>query len=254
MLTIGKCKLCQSDKPLLNESHIIPDFMYASLFDKDHKLNKFAPADYIEGNKRMSRPSSGEYESGLLCSQCDNEIIGGYETYARKALYGDTQESSILPDCVNFKTTGGVTFTRCKNIHYKEFKLFLLSMLWRASISSRDFFKEVKLGPYEDIIRQMLLNGDPKDENTFPILVMTWINDKSASTDVVAQPGINRAEKGIRYVFPIAGITYLFHMSPISLPERYKEFILSSKDEASLLHLPEGATMNALLTYSGAKI
>ncbi|MDP2210019.1 MAG: hypothetical protein Q8K98_14780 [Bacteroidota bacterium] len=251
MQTIGKCKLCQLEKPLLNRSHIIPDFMYASLFDKDHKLNKFAPADYIEGDKHISRPSSGEYESNLLCSQCDNEIIGRYETYARKALYSKVDETSDLPECENFITNGGLKFTKCKNLHYKEFKLFLLSILWRASISNRDFFKEVNLGPYEDTIRQMILSGDPKQEETFPILMMTWLNDKSFATDLVGQPGINRKENGIRYIFPIAGVTYIYHISPVSLKKDLKEFILSSKNEATLLHIPEGKSKEFLMTYFG---
>jgi hypothetical protein len=102
MQTIGNCRLCHSERPLLNKSHIIPDFMYATLFDQAHQLNKFLPADYIEGNKLVQKPHTGEYEGGLLCSTCDNEIIGGYEAYARKALYGKKEDSSDLPECANF--------------------------------------------------------------------------------------------------------------------------------------------------------
>ena len=255
MQTIGKCRLCQCEKPLLNESHIIPEFMYANLFDKNHKLNKFAPAQFIKGEKRLMRPPTGEYDTGLLCAKCDNEIIGGYETYARKALYGKVGEySGDLPECANFKTSGGLTFTHCKNIHFKEFKLFLLSILWKASISSRPFFKEVNLGPYEETIRQMIYYGDPKDSETFPIVIITWLNDKSASSNVVAQPGINKKDKGIRYIFPIAGVTYIFHISPTSLNQDLKEFVLSSNDEAFFLHIPKGQSLKLLLTYSGAKI
>lgn len=229
--------------------------MYVSLFDEGHRLNKLSPVNFIKGNKHVSRPPSGEYEGSLLCAQCDNEIIGSYETYARKALYGDPNGNTDLPECANFKTTGGIGFTHCKNIHYKEFKLFLLSILWRASISSRPFFREVSLCPYEEeIIRQMILNGDPKDAETFPILIITWLNDKSASNDVVAQPGVNRQDKGIRYIFPIAGVTYIFHMSPISLDQNLKGFILSAKNEAFLLHIPAGHSTGLLLTYFGAKV
>lgn len=255
MQTIGKCKLCLCEKPLLNESHIIPYFMYKGIFDEGHRLNRFAPAEFIKGNKRVSRPPTGEYEGGLLCAKCDNEIIGGYETYARKALYGKAEEYfSDLPECANFKTSGGITFTYCKNIHYKEFKLFLLSILWKASISSRPFFKEVNLGPYEETIRQMILSGDPKDAEAFPIIILTWLNDKSASSDVIAQPGINKRERGVRYIFPIAGVTYVFHISPSSLNHNLKEFILSSNNEAYFLHTPKGQSLKLLLTYSGAKI
>jgi hypothetical protein len=251
MQNIGICKLCLLEKPLLNKSHIIPDFMYKSLFDNGHRLHKLAPADLVKGKGKISRLPSGEYEGGLLCSECDNKKIGGYESYAEKALYGKIEEASDLPECENLITTGGVTFTRCKNVHYKELKLFLLSILWKASICKRDFFNEVDLGPYEDTIRQMIYSGDPKDEEIFPILMMTWLNDKSFASEIVAQPGINRREKGVRYIFPIAGMTYVFHVSPTSLRKSFREFILSSKDEAFFLHIPEGRSRELFESYFG---
>jgi len=251
MQTIGICKLCQNEKPLLNKSHIIPDFMYESLFDEGHKLYKFAPAELVKGEGRISRPSSGEYEGGILCKKCDNEIIGGYETYVRNALYGKVEESSDLPQCANFITEKGIKYTHCKNIHYKEFKLFLLSILWRASISSREFFNEVNLGPYKDTIRKMVLNGDPKEAEVFPILMMTWLNDKSFSTDVIGKPGINRKEKVVRYIFIIAGITYVFHVSPTSLRQDLKDFILLSTDEVRILHVPLGKMKDLFSSYFG---
>ena len=251
MQNIGKCKLCQLERPLLNKSHIIPDFMYKSLFDEGNILYKCAPADLVKGKGRISKLPTGEYEGGLLCSKCDNEIIGGYETYARNALYGKVNESSDLPECANFITYDGIRFTKCRNLHYKDFKLFLLSILWKASISKREFFKDINLGPYEDTIRQMILTGDPKEEGTFPILMLTWLNDISFDSGLVGQPGINRQENGVRYIFPIAGITYIFHVSPTSLRKDIKEFILSSRNEATLLHIPEGKTEKLFMTYFG---
>jgi hypothetical protein len=254
MLKNGICKLCQLERPLLNKSHIIPEFMYQSLFDNGHKLNKLAPAELINGKGRISRPSAGEYESSLLCEDCDNKIIGGYETYARNALYTKEDGRSGLPECTNFITNGGVKFTRCRNLRYKEFKLFLLSVLWRASISSREFFKEVSLGPYEEPIRQMIYNGDPKEADIFPILMMTWINDKSFPTDLVGQPGINRNENGIRYIFIIAGVIYVFHISPTSLRHDLKEFCLLPSNEIALLYIPEGKSRKLFSSYFGTKI
>lgn len=251
MLNIGKCRLCKLDKPLLNKSHIIPNFMYGSLFDSKHKLYKFTLKD-LSGRKMLnSKLPNGEYEGGLLCSKCDNEIIGGYETYARKALYGSDEKDFDLPQSSNFISESGIKFTKCRNLHYKEFKLFLLSILWRSSISNRDFFKEVNLGRHEESIRKMILKGDPKGDQTFPILMLTWLGDKSLGTDLVGQPGINLNEHSVRYIFPIAGVVYIFNLSTKSIPEELKGFILSSKNEATFLHLPEGKSSDYFLTYFG---
>ena len=60
----GTCKLCQNEKLLLNKSHIIPEFMYDSLFDSDHKAMVFSPSDRLMGKGIVQKPSTGEYESG----------------------------------------------------------------------------------------------------------------------------------------------------------------------------------------------
>lgn len=247
----GRCRLCQTEQQLLKKSHIIPDFMYQSLFDEGHRLNFLAPAELVRGEGRVSRPFSGEYEGGLLCSNCDSAVIGGYESYAHNALYGTPEGASDLPECANIQYNTGIRVTQCRNIHYREFKLFLLSILWRASISSRPFFSQVNLGPYEDAIRQMVLTGDPGEAEKFPILMMTWLNDKSFSTDVVGQPGVNRREKGVRYIFIVAGITYVFHVSPTSLRPDLKEFILLASNEIQIIHIPLGKTRELFHSYFG---
>jgi len=249
----GKCKLCHNVRPLLDKSHIIPEFMYSGLFDEHHKINKFAPAQYVKGNRRVMRPSSGEYDSGILCQECDNKKLGQFETYARQALFGGKLPENESPDCQNVQTPEGVKFTRCRNLSYKKFKLFLLSILWRASVSKREFFNEVSLGPYEEVIRQMLLNEDPKGEEDFPIVMFTWLNDQSMPRDIVGQPGKNRATKGIRYVFIIGGVTYVFHVSPGSLPPMLRPYVLLTTNEATLFHIPEGKTWELWQSYFNMK-
>ena len=253
MLQAGKCKLCHNVKPLLNESHIIPDFMYSELFDKQNKINKFAPAEYVKGNRRVLRPSSGEYEGGILCRECDNVKLGGLENYARQALYGGTLPVEDSPICQNFMTADGIRFTRCRNISYRKFKLFLLSILWRASISSREFFEEVNLGPYEEELRQMLIDEDPKREEDFPIIIFTWLNDQSMPRDIVGQPGKNRAEDSIRYVFIIGGMTYVFYVSPGGLQGTLRPYTLLLSNEATFFHIPEGKTWELWQSYFDVK-
>src|ERR1039458_3087349 len=93
------CKLCLRDTQLINKSHIIPDFMYKELYAKDHQFYAFFPNDTEKGKGHVKRQRSGEYEGGLLCEDCDGKLIGGYESYASKAIYGGnlpTDESPIF--------------------------------------------------------------------------------------------------------------------------------------------------------------
>ena len=137
----GICKLCGEQKILLNKSHIIPEFMYRSLFDEHHQIHKFEPNSYFSGESKIQKPSSGDYEGSLLCAECDNERIGDLESYAAPFLYA----KGDLPDHIkavvkNYRGEDGFGYSTIGNTNYTKFKLFLLSILWRASVSKRDFF------------------------------------------------------------------------------------------------------------------
>jgi hypothetical protein len=94
-----------------------------------------------------------------------------YEDYAKGILYDDAK-----PYIDNHKS-GFVI----KSYDYKIFKLFVLSLLWRASVSNRDSFALAKLGPYEDKLRLILLNKIDTPVYNFPCLIyQTYLNDKPA--------------------------------------------------------------------------
>lgn len=80
------CKLCEQVKPLISTSHIIPDWMYNRLYTGNHKLHKFQPSKFVSGEKHIVMPSNSEYEGGLLCGKCDNNIIGLLENYGKTFL------------------------------------------------------------------------------------------------------------------------------------------------------------------------
>lgn len=113
--TMEKCKLCLQEKQLIAKSHIIPDFMYEELYDDNHKIRVVPASEFGKVKPRIKMPSSGEYEGGLLCSDCDNKLLGGYENYARKAIYGGALRDSECPECDNFKSQDGVKFTLQEN-------------------------------------------------------------------------------------------------------------------------------------------
>jgi hypothetical protein len=246
---VNSCKLCGQEKSLLRKSHIIPEFMYASLFDEHHKLNLFAPAQFAAGNRRIARPSSGEYESGILCQECDNELLGSLESYAYRSFYATDVDFSDKAIFEAGRTEMGIPLTRVTNVKYREFKLFLLSILWRASISTRPFFDEVHLGPYQEKVRQMLLTGDPGTQDLFPILLFSWEMDNTIPHEFTGKPGINRKEKGVRYIFPIAGVSYIFHVSPTSMIQELRPFTLIPTNEFSLLYIPPGKGRELFTSY-----
>jgi hypothetical protein len=138
------CALCLKPREL-RKSHIIPEFLYKFIYDDKHQYFVLTAAD----EEPIKRKWTGIYEQ-LLCSECES-LIGSYEDYAAKAL------------------KGGVPITRQKlsdqlvfgGIDYKRFKLFQVSLIWRAGVCHHESMSNVTLGPHAERMRTMILNGIP---------------------------------------------------------------------------------------------
>lgn len=138
------CALCTQDKDLV-ASHIMPEFVHRPVYDKKHRANRFR-----HGDSRTELVQKGDRER-LLCFDCDNRRIGSLERYFSQYWYHGNALPEQIPE-------SGVSLS---DLDYGLFKLFLLSLVWRASVSRSSSYKAADLGPHEDAIRRMLLSGDP---------------------------------------------------------------------------------------------
>jgi len=138
------CKLCLKEKPL-RDSHIFPEFLYKPLYDSGHNYL------VLKSKTNVGKRPKGIYEK-LFCASCE-EIIARYEDYAAKILMGDGKTEVQI----NENKFGFVI----KNLDYTRFKLFELSLIWRANIASRPELRRISLGPHSEKIREMLLKEEP---------------------------------------------------------------------------------------------
>lgn len=250
------CKLCHLQKPLIGKSHIIPDFLYkqSGLYDDKHRLRYFSVEDIINGGQ-PSLPQSGVHEGGILCADCDNRRLGtNLENYARIAIYGGGKlPANETPDCTNYIDPQGNTFGHCKNLDYTKYKLFLLSILWRASISSKPFFKGINIGEHEEVIRQMIMNNDPKNFYDYPILVSTSAADKQFSQDMIIEPRQLMGKHGLETcVFIIGGFIYVFMLGTYNgnRDELYHQTI-NENNEIVMHQTKDGETIEMIKNYVG---
>jgi hypothetical protein len=164
-----KCQLCLRERDLCN-SHIISEFLYRPLYDDIHRFAALKP--------NMNRPKLIQkgFREYLLCSECEG-VLGKYESYFAMLWY---QSSKRLPASTRRNSC------YFKGLDYTRFKLFHLSILWRASVSSLDGFFHAFLGPHEDTIRSMLLTADPKTQSDYPI-----------AGSVVLKPGSRKIFHGL---------------------------------------------------------
>jgi hypothetical protein len=137
------CHLCGRPRKLCR-SHILPEFLYRPLYDEEHRYF------VVTAGTDCHRPLQRGLTEKLLCKDCE-ERLGRYEKYAAEVMSGRLGH--------RYQKRGSRIII--KDIDYARFKLFQLSILWRGSVSSLEFFRLVSLGPHEQRLRDMILREDP---------------------------------------------------------------------------------------------
>lgn len=142
---IGACALCLECKTL-RKSHIIPNAVFRRIKQANNtgQIIQFDDADHS-----LICRSQDTWQEYLLCADCE-QVISSYERYGLELL------RSRARDSVN-EHAAGITF---RAHHYPRFKLFLTSLVWRASVSRQPIFAKAQLlVECEEAARESLLNG-----------------------------------------------------------------------------------------------
>jgi len=238
------CKLCHKEKKLLKKSHIIPNFMYRDLFDEKHRLYeaKFKSDNTIESKLRQS----GGYEKNILCDDCDNKVLGSLESYSKSVLFG-----GISLKIRNEKNENGVICTFVEGLDYPKFKLFLLSLVWRASISTLSIFKNVSLGKHQDSIGNMIFHNKPGKYLDYPCAIFTYLNSTSYPHQLISEPGyINKKNKKL-FFFLIGGALYIFFIEFVNLPPWVETCAINEKGDIRIRHMSDQVASQTLNKFIG---
>lgn len=248
--TMKRCNLCKEEKKLIDTSHIISDFLHKELYDENHRLRKFHPSDLTKQNPKFETPLSATYEGGILCNKCDNETIGAYETYISNVLKNNLSKKNKLT-YRKIKNIHGVKILEIENLNYNKTKLFLLSLLWRAHISTKKEFSSVNLGPYAEKIRLQLFNGTASGENDLQITIFSLEKTGGFST-FIGSPIKHKIEHATYYSMLILGYVILFHLKDNRMSKDMDKFKLRSNGNIAIWELPQNLVSKFVLTYTGA--
>lgn len=121
---------------------------------------------------------------------------------------------------------------------YRKFKLFLLSILWRAGVSSLQFFERVQLGKHSEILRRMLLEGNPGAPREYPCILFGLKSPAGAMTDLIMQPERLRFQGHGAYRFVFGGFLWAFVVSSHTLPSLVEQIAVSPDGQLSLMLRP----------------
>jgi hypothetical protein len=252
---MGQCKLCNETKKLIKKSHIIPDFFYKELglYNDKHQIHKLEANEFIKSKKFKLTPT-GDYEGGILCRECDNELIGKLEDYGRRVLFGNLRSNQAIKINKYIKFNG-FEFSICENVDYTKFKLFLLSILFRACISSRDIFREADILQRDlEAIKKMLINNNPGKVNEYPIVILSYLNDKTMPIDLIFQPIKSVTPEETLITFFIGGLVFIFNITDnYSDIEEIKDLSISPENRFTQLHFKKGTAWDFLLKYANVE-
>jgi len=204
------CSLCRRTVSL-RKSHIIPEFFFKPLYDEVHRFQWLSTDTAYK-----DRYEQKGLREKLLCDTCE-ATISKYETYVSRLFNGDQRISS--------KREGKLIFL--SRIDYKTFKLFLLSILWRAGVSQLLLFRQVSLGPHEEQLRNMLSQGDPGPFDLYPCVVDCVLHDEIPQFGLIVEPSFTRFEGHRCYRFLFGGFAWAFFVSSHGLPPAVKQRVLT---------------------------
>jgi hypothetical protein len=165
--------------------------MYSKSYDEDGTVISLSSHP-----QRRPRPVQVGAREHLLCSDCE-ALLNVHETYAAKLL------RSI--DSIPYDGQKGVEV----EYDYHHFKLFGLSLLWRAHVSTLHEYQQFSVGPLAEDIRQMLLRSDPGRPRMCPFAPTRFVGSEAAQHTIHLP--VNLKLNGQHVVlFPAFGYQWLF--------------------------------------------
>ena len=150
------------ERPLI-KAHIIPKSFFIQLRKGRN------PAKIISQNGYPKKSQIGEYDKEILCNGCEKKFQS-WDDYGQKLLL---QESDQLTP---IKNRDEVVAYEINKFDYSRLKLFFLSLLWRASVSSRDYYALVDLGTTEAVVRNYLDKNTPGSADEFSVILARFNN------------------------------------------------------------------------------
>lgn len=207
------CKGCFQDKKLV-KAHIIPESFFRQLKSGERPLRIFSNIVGIFPKKSYI----GVYDPGILCQDCEN-LFKVYDDYGFKILVqNETAQEELIHE-------GKIVGYRINKVDGDKLKMFFLSVLWRASISTQQFYSKVNLGDLEDVLKEMIWEcsvGGPHDFS----FVLAKFDDQSVGKSMLDPHG--EEWSGVSYYrFYMYGYVLYIKCDTQKTPPEWVKFISS---------------------------
>jgi hypothetical protein len=223
------------------ESHVIPEFIYTPLYDDKHRFH------VLSSGSRPHRYGQKGMRERLLCDHCEGQL-SKHEKYVSEVLTGK----------VRVKSNRDGKLVRITGLDYRHFKIFALSVLWRAGISSLPMFSHVKLGPHSEPLRAQLHRDDPGPSERYGVFLAPLVREnRNNQKDLIVQPTRSRLEGHLCYRFVFGGLIWVFVVSNHAPSKLFRNAFVNEKGEMIMLVTEVSEVrflMNAFRDIGGAQV
>ena len=191
---MGTCRLCLQLRTL-QRSHICPEWGYAGLYGR--RPRRFYKLTDTPGAK-VGLPQIGIREP-LLCFDCEQKL-NKHEDYTCDLFR--TPDRLVVPPL-----HGGAM----NQADYALFKLFQLSLLWRAHIASDPHFSAVRLGAtHAERLHVMLDSESPCAPYEYPCALQAIYYNGALMDWYMAPVGVRKENAHREYWLHYAGFFWIF--------------------------------------------
>lgn len=202
-----KCALCGEERPLI-KAHVVP----RSFYDLPRHGEQSAKVLSNTLGSHPKKSQSGIYFEGKLCSGCDSGCLGSLDQHAGETLLnGNRLRHSIMS-------------FQYPDADPDRIKRFAVSMLWRAALAGKPYFSRVRLGPYQDAIKQSLVDGSELAD------IDVAVAEFDAKLLDFMDPFSTRFEGVLVWVFYANRFIFYIKTSKLPMPRHLKPVTLRTGD------------------------
>ena len=216
------CRLCNTSAPLIR-AHTIPRCFFEAV------RGQATHAVFIKtgSRKHTTTSQSGVFDKDMLCSACDR-MLGKDDGYAHSIIGHPPPDTALRYDRDGAPVAydlGAITADRVIR--------FLISVLWRAHWSKHYFFSHVRLGPYEERIRQVLLGGGEAPQTSAQCILIRYFD--GPYDGCVYPPWAFRFDGGLRiYRLYLPHYLALINLSDRRFPMPFARMIISDSNSIAV--------------------
>jgi hypothetical protein len=221
------CRFCNQEKPALAKAHIIPRSFFKSVRGKGKYSVEMRVSEKAVKEKYHQ---AGNYDSRILCEECERKF-SLYDAHGHSVFTKVFEERRIYRDpagrdCAYF----------LPDVDFRLLKLFVLGVLWRASVSSLDLFSNVDLGRHhEHTIKSLIFSGTIEGADHYQFFCLHQRDNPHSN---VILPPWKRRMDSINYIqLYLPNIQIVVKMDQRPLPEIFAPIVITPKPPQYLVFM-----------------